>query len=42
MIVFDTKEEAKNNVKSDEKIVKVDGGYAVMKFDEYRAWKNQK
>lgn len=28
--------------RSDERIVKVRGGYALMSEDEYRTWKNQK
>ncbi|MBQ1573546.1 MAG: hypothetical protein IIZ78_20680 [Clostridiales bacterium] len=28
--------------RSDERIVKVCGGYALMSEDEYRTWKNQK
>lgn len=42
MIVYKTSYQAKKNATSEEKVVKVCGGYAVMTYDEYRTWKNQK
>ena len=42
MIFFDSRKQAKEAARSDEKIVKVDGGYMVMTYSEYNVWKNQK
>ena len=48
MKIYETKAEADYVRKtdpwhrSDERIVKVSGGYALMSEDEYRTWKNQK
>lgn len=33
---------AKKAAKSDEVVVKVSGGYKIMKYNEYYIWKNQK
>ena len=48
MKIYETKKAADHVRKtdplhrSDERIVKVCGGYALMSEDEYRTWKNQK
>ncbi len=42
MIVYSTRYQAKKNCKSDEKVVKVCGGFAVMSYAEYETWKKQK
>lgn len=42
MTIYNTKYQAYKNKKSDEKVSKVDGGYAVMTYQEYYIWKLQK
>ena len=48
MTVYETRKEADEVRKtdpyhrSDERIVKVEGGYTLMTEEEYRVWKNQK
>lgn len=42
MIIYNTRYQAKKNATSEEKVVKVDGGYTIMSYDEYRRWKGQK
>ena len=42
MTIYPTRYQAKKNATSEEKVVKVDGGYTVMTYDEYRIFKGQK
>ena len=42
MIIYQTRYQARKNATNGEVVVKVCGGYAVMSYDEYRVWKNQK
>lgn len=43
MVTYGTRYQAeKNRRKGEEIVVKVSGGYAVMTYQEYRIWKNQK
>ena len=42
MIIYPTRYQARKNATSGEVVVKVCGGYAVMTYDEYYVWKNQK
>lgn len=42
MEIYETRYQAKKNAQGDEVVVKVDGGYAVMKASDYNIWKNQK
>ena len=42
MTIYATRYAAYKAKTSDEKIIKVCGGYAVMTADQYRIWKNQK
>ena len=42
MKIYDTRYQARKDARSDEKTVKVCGGYTNMTYDAYRAWKNQK
>ena len=42
MIIYTTKYQAYKNRLSNERVVKVSGGYTVMDPRDYRDWKNQK
>ena len=42
MTIYNTRYQAKKYCKSNEKIVKVCGGYVIMTYSEYEIWKNQK
>lgn len=42
MILYDTLTEAREACRSDERIVKLDGCYAVMSEREYQIWQGQK
>lgn len=42
MKIYETRYKAKKEANSDERIVKVDGGYIIMSPSEYSVWKNQK
>lgn len=42
MTIYPTRYQARKNATSDEKVVKVSGGYAIMSQDQYRIWKRQK
>ena len=42
MTIFETRKEAKEAAYGDEVIVMVDGGWVVMKAQEYNVWKEQK
>ena len=42
MTIYKTKYKAYKAKSTNEKVVKVCGGYAVMTIDEYFVWKNQK
>ncbi len=42
MMIFTTRKEAEEFAYGDEVVVKVDGGWAVMKAQDYNVWKEQK
>ena len=42
MNIYKTKKEAKEHANGFELAVKVEGGWAVMTYDDYEIWKNQK
>ena len=42
MTIYKTRYAARKAATSAEKVVKVDGGFAVMTAQEYRIWRNQK
>ena len=42
MIIYDTKKEATAAACGDEIVVKVCGGWAVMKVSDYNTWRKQK
>ena len=42
MTIYPTRYQAKKKATSEEKVVKVYGGYAIMTYDKYYAWKKQK
>ena len=42
MMIYRTRYLAKKEAKSDEVVVKVEGGYMIMSVWEYKVWKRQK
>lgn len=42
MTIYPTRYQAKKNATSEDKVVKVCGGYAVMTIDEYNTYKGQR
>lgn len=42
MIVYPTRYQAKKHAYGDEVVVKVCGGYAIMKASDYQFWRKQK
>lgn len=42
MTIYTTRYAARKVKASDEKVIKVCGGYVLMTADQYRIWKNQK
>jgi hypothetical protein len=42
MMIYRTRYLARKEAKSDEVVVKVEGGYMIMSLYQYRIWKRQK
>lgn len=42
MIIYKTRYQAEKHKTQNDKVIKVDGGYAVMSPSQYRLWKLQK
>lgn len=42
MQIYDTRYQAQKEKRDGEKVIKVNGGYAIMTFSEYEVWKKQK
>ena len=42
MYIYKNRYQARKDKTSDEKVIKVCGGYVLMTADRYRVWRNQK
>ena len=42
MTIYKTRYQANKDKQSDQKIIKVDGGYMLISIANYNVWKNQK